>query len=427
MTTKPKVIVWRGTDSNGGTFSDPAAWRGGVAPGAGDVALFRGPGEFGETTAMGNGTVGRLALNGGISGGAHVYFTGTITALGLAGGASVTIGGFSEADFTSGSQLDAAAVVLSDGTLTATGGAYPGAQIYADSITIGAATNHGGDLRVANGAVLGTTGDVLIGGHGGGSFELDSGFAYIGNTNDGTGALTLGADTGGFGNLELAGDSFLFEGGLMSVGVHGTGILSVGAYADAYLYGGLSVGSGSEVAMLGGTVEASAITVSAGALVIGSGSFGGGLRFTDAALTNNGTIQASAGDLFITAKTVSGHGTFAVGAHADLTVFDGIHGKTTLAFLGPDGYLAPFSVGNGTTVDGFAPGDRLFLADAQSISFNDTTGTLTVTLTNGHTEALHFTGDFSSDTFALNSDVITVTKNAAWHWMPDMHHPSAGA
>ena len=122
---------------------------------------------------------------------------------------------------------------------------------------------------------------------------------------------------------------------------------------------------------------------------------------------------------------MGGHGTFAVGAHADLTVFDGIHGRTNLAFLGPDGYLAPFSVGNGTNVDGFAPGDRLFLANAQSISFNDTTGTLTVLLTGGHTEALHFAGDFTGETVSLNSDVIIVTKNDAWHWTADTHHPGA--
>ena len=191
------------------------------------------------------------------------------------------------------------------------------------------------------------------------------------------------------------------------VGVHGTGLLDVGA--NGYVgvnTGTLSVAGGSQIALAGGYIAASTATVSQGALVAGAGSFGVN------SLTNNGEIRAMG--FLVVGGDISGTGTLEIGTGGTL-LLNTVFSQGAIDFIGTH---ATLQVGQFPSIHApladFLPTDRILAAYVDSVSFNAQTDQLTLYSGGSAEGTLTFTGDLSGytfhDTYGSNSvGTITIT------------------
>ncbi len=412
MTSNSVTFNWQGTSLSGGDFNDPAAWRQDAVPGSADVALFGNPEDVQGGIVSGNAAIGELLVTANthsLHAAPRYYFSGTITATGVGTAASVMIGGQATATLTGSASLLAAGIDIAQGTLSALGGSVRTELIQADSVAVGAGREQSGDLSVAAGAVLTDGTSLLVGLRGSGSVQL-GGAAFIGSPSQG-GDMRVGTGLGGVGVVEVGGSASLQIAGTLALGGAGSAQLSIGTDAVVSAGAAVLVDHGSDVFLVQGELTAPRIDIAPGAAVLGSGELGSYLSQPLPATTNAGTIQAT-GTLFVAGTITSLGGTLAVGAHADLMA-EGVVGRATLAFLGRDGYLGVQGVDNGTRVVGFQPGDRIYLSDATSLTFNDTTGIMTLSLTGGGTEQLHVSGQFAGDTFSIRDGLITLQRDTA--------------
>jgi fibronectin-binding autotransporter adhesin len=384
------TFTWTGDGGTDG-WSDPTNWSpANGPPGASDLALFN---TGIDSTITGNGTVGGLQFIGAEAD----NFTGTITAVGLAGQtATVSVDSNAEVTFAAGAALDLTGELAVGVTASGFGElSISGANMVSTSAVIGVASTSAGLLNVGGGDWQNNR-SLVIGAAGDGVVSIGTGGVVVVGVAGRHGIranVVLGQHAGSSGSLEVGGGELLASGNIV-VGLRGTAQVDIGAYGSVdALHGTLSVGNGSQIALATGTVDAGDITIAAGGLIAGAGEIGA----TDN-LVNSGEIRAS-GSLDL-AGTISGGGTIDISTAATLLLAGNIGSQGALAFLGKDAIL---QLRQFPTVDapitGFAPGDDILAADVTSVSFDAATGTLTLMTNDAPEGTLYFAGDLSGYTF----------------------------
>ena len=302
-------------------------------------------------------------------------------------------------------------------------------QVSAWSATIGSqAGSHGsitldgGDMLVVNDQVPSST--LSVGGGGTGILTIENGSevavgAALGKpTNNSTtsfantGVLLVGGTAGGDGHVTIGDNSELLVYGTASVGGVGVGQVIVGETADETalfaLTDTLSVNATGQITLGGAhaTVRAPTIDVAPGGGVSGAGTLsgdrGGNETVVPASIHNDGTIEASSGNLLLYGD-VTGTGTLSVASGATLTLEGSVTSSQTLVF-GPNAkvVITDPSAFHGT-IAGFGQGDMLELGgtDASSAAWSE--GVLTVDPAPGPI-LLNLAGNYGSNTFSVQSD-----------------------
>ena len=312
-------------------------------------------------------------------------------------------------------------------------------QVTAWSATIGSqagshgsVTLDGGEMLVVNDQVASSTLSVGAGGTGiltieNGS-EVAIGAALGKPTNNSTttftntGVLLVGGTAGGNGQVTIGDNSELLVYGTASVGGAGVGQVIVGETADETalfaLMDTLTVNASGQITLGGAhaTVRAPTIDVAPGGVISGAGTLsgdrGGNETTILANINNDGTIQASDGNLLLYGD-VTGTGTLSVASGATLTLQGFAASGQTLVFSPNAKVVITDPSALHGTISGFLSGDTIdfttigYKSSLEAIWHADVNGgTLQVVDTaNSSTVAnLSFAGSFSGEVFTLGSD-----------------------
>jgi len=403
------TFTWTGQGKHG-AWSARGNWSPhGGPPGAGDLALF----DTGIDSAVtGDATVGGIEFLGVQT----LGFAGAITAEGLAGlPYAVTIGLNAQIAFGAGASLTAPSLEVGvDGgssTLTMSGAALTTSQavIGGDSVSQGVVSIENALWSDAKSLVIGSTGF--------GALSMGPGAdVFVGVGGKVPGNVVIGAHRGAQGSLDLNGGAYMFITGNMAIGgalgaaSHGVGQVNVGpnSVLDA-LSGTISVNDGSSVGLATGYFNADLLNVAQGALIEGSGRI-----IASSLLQNNGEIRAS-GFLDI-AGPVQGSGVLEIGAGSTLYLEQSVLQQASISFLGSGGELGLDEfVSVAAPVEGFGVGDSIAAAFVDNVSWDQSSGILTLMSGGSADGTLALTGDFSQDVFKVHEvgSVGTITVAAA--------------
>jgi T5SS/PEP-CTERM-associated repeat protein len=286
----------------------------------------------------------------------------------------------------------------------------------------GTVTLDGGDMLVVNDQV--PTSTLSIGDGGTGILTIENGSeAAVGaalgkptnsstTTYPNTGVLVVGNTAGGNGQVNIGDNSELLIYGTGSVGGAGVGHVSVGETAgDTALFAlidTLTVGGTGQITLGGAhaTVHAPVIHVTPGGLISGagtlSGDLGGNETTVSASITNDGTIEASGGNLLVYGN-VEGTGILSVASGATMTLEGSVDSGQTLAFSANAKVVITDPSAFHGTITGFGEGDVLELGSTDATSAAWSNGVLTVDPPPGPV-LLNLSGNYGSTGFDLKSD-----------------------
>ena len=399
------TFTWTGHGKHSGWAARGNWSPGGGPPGAGDLALF----DTGINSAViGDATVGGIEFLGAQT----VSFAGAITAEGLAGlPYAVTVGLNAQIAFGAGASLTAPSLEVGVGggssTLTMAGAALTTtrAVIGGDKVSQGVVSIDHAEWSDAKSLVIGSMGF--------GALSLGAGadvFVGVGGTVPGN--VEIGVHRGADGSLDLNGGAYMYITGNLAIGgalgaaSHGVGQVNVGpnSVLDA-LSGTITVNDGSSVGLATGYFNAGLLNVAQGALIEGSGRI-----IASSLLENNGEIRAS-GFLDI-AGPVQGNGVLEIGADSALYLEQSVLQQASISFLGGGGELGLDQfVSVAAPVEGFGVGDSIAAAFVDNVSWDQSTGILTLMTGDSVDGTLALTGDFSQDVFKVHEvgSVGTIT------------------
>ena len=390
-------------------FTDPANWSpGGGPPGANDVAVFSSL----NSVISGNGAVGQIQVLAATS----IEFTGQISALGLAGVTDgVQIGGNAQVSFAAGSSLTVATTLdvgLSGGRSSLE---MQGAGLTTQYTTIGATAGSEGTVGLSSGYWQNSK-YIVIAKAGSGDLSVGAGATLsVGSSaNRGAGKIILGMQQGSTGVLSVSDGGYVVPtsdvwiGGMPNAARHGVGIVSIASGGDIYAGGTVAVAAGSTVNLADGYLTGFALSIAAGATLSGSGAAG-----SQEVFTNNGLITAY-GVLDLSGSDIEGTGTIDIAAGADLLLLGPVLSQGAISFAGPGGTLNldQYPVVQ-APVSGFAPGDTIMAAYADSVSFNAATDILTLYSAGTSEGTITLSGNYVGATFhdayQGSEGMITVT------------------
>jgi T5SS/PEP-CTERM-associated repeat protein len=385
-----------------GNLLDPNNWVGDVVPGIDDSALITinigGP-------AGGTFSVNNLMLLGTES----ISFTGAVDTAGVGVCQGVMICEGATATFAPGATLNDGGVLIvgndAVGALVAQGSGATHSVLNSVNANIGKQDGGVGTVTIDDGV------------------WTDSGHAYIGDTGVGTlnvidnGVVNVGGDiamaAGSKGTMTIASGGSVTVAGVLQVGgaaaFAGTAKVKVGAGSGLTVDHGIEVGTGSEVDIAGGTVTggvtAGCIATEGNGLLAGAGviaGFGTLATRTGARISDDGVIRAAGGNLEVEGN-VGGAGSIQIAANSVATLTGNALTFAGIAFIGAD---ATLSLAQGAKVTaaiaGFAIGDIIAMAKVDAVSFNATTGILTLADLGKTVDSLHLAGSFAGDTFNVN-------------------------
>ncbi len=340
-------------------------------------------------------------------------------------------------------------VSLESGTLTNTGhiiGGTGGSGYYGGvGGGIGVQISGGGMLSTSGTIAGGSGADAVSFGYGGGTLALDPGAAFVGTVaassaadllelssskGNSTGTLTggFGAQFTGFTNVAvekgatwtlaganaLGSTSQIVDNGTLLVsgtladageigiatratlGVTGAGSAEVGSVA---LNGGTLTGDATGAIAVGATAGAAgAITIDAGASVMGLGEIGG------AAIVNNGSIVAENGTLTLATGLSGGaSGTVNINSGAVLVADSSVSGNQ-ITFGGPASLILVDPKAFTGTIGSFGSGDVIDEKKVNATTLTYAGGTLTLEHGSTVLDTLTFSGSYTVADFSLSSD-----------------------
>ena len=332
-----------------GNLLDPHNWAGGVVPGIGDTALI--------ATNVGGPVNGAFSVNNMmLLGTEKIVFQGILNTVGVGACKGLMVCDGATAVFAPGAVLNDGNVMIvgndGNGTLNVTHG---GVVNIGTNLDVGACKGGLGQVAVANGSIA-VSGSLHIGGAA---------------ATAGSGTFSVGAG----GVVTVAGD--------LGVGATGTLNLAGGSVTDGSIAGG----------------TASHIAVQAGGIIAGFGSIS---ATNGAQIWDQGIIQATGGTLTVNGN-IAGNGSLGIGANSTAVINASTLKLAGISFLGPN---ADLTLAHGSAINapisGFAIGDILSMASVDAVSFNASTGVLTLSEHSAFVENLHFVGNFSGEMFTIH-------------------------
>ncbi len=385
-----------------GNLLDPKNWIGGIAPGVGNSALItmNVGGPIGGTVSVNN-----MMLLGKES----ITFTGTLDVAGAGGdcqGLMVCVG--AGATFAPGATLNDGNILVvgngAPGTLLAEGSGATHSVINWYNADIGRLAGGVGTVTI-NDAIWNNTTTAFIGYQGSGTLNVinngSANFQSLGVANDAgsTGQVTIASG----GSVHVA--DIVWDGYSQS-GASGTATVTVASGGSLTSGKGADVGSGAQLVLSGGTVDAGTVSGTianlAGGLITGYGT----LAVPDGqAVVNNGIIRAAGGNLQID-ESVTGTGTLQIEANSTATITGSTLKLAGIAFIGPDSTLSLAHAANVTApLSGFAIGDVIAMANITAATFTASTGMLMLSNNGVNVDSLHLLGSFVGDTFGVQQTV----------------------
>jgi T5SS/PEP-CTERM-associated repeat protein len=392
-----------------GNLLDPNNWVGGVVPGPTSSALI--------DMNVGAPVTGTFSVNNLMMlAPESITFAGTLDTAGVGVCQGLMICEGATATFSPGA-------ILNDGGVLIVGNDAVGAMVAQGAGTVHSVIN---------------TGSANIGKQDGGigTFTINdaiwnnSGHAFIGDDGSGTlnvlgaskvtfsGGVDMADEAGSHGVMTIATGASVSVGLALCVGEAasqdaGTASVSVAAGASLTTGNALEVGNGGLVTIAGGTVTGGA-TASCVYVQTGGEISGYGLVTTraGAAVDDDGTILASGGTLTVNGN-VGGEGSIQIAANSSAQLTGAGLGLSGIAFIGPDATLSlAHGVKAAASISGFGIGDIIEMANVDAVSFNATTGNLTLSDQGLQVSVLHLAGSFAGDTFAVtqsaNGAMITL-------------------
>ena len=382
------------------SWADTANWKGGVAPGITDTALFLNganstqTGTFSVNNIM---TLGDVALT--IQGTVDTLGTGFCTGFMVCDGASATFAPGSTLNDPNGALL---AGVDEIGTVVARGTALAATHLTTANATIGKFAGGLGTVTIDHASWSNST-VIFLGGGGGGRLNvIDGGQVYVG------GNLAMGMWQGGTGTATLASGGDMTVAGAVSIGgpgtggSPGTGTLTVNAGSVFDVKNAMNEAAGGKLTLAGGVVSVGDthawFTVGAGAVAEGHGVL---TTRTGGMFADNGTVAADGGTLRIDGVVV-GTGTMQIDAKSTLSLTSAHVMLPALIFAGAD---ATLTLAHGAAVtgllDGFTFGDQIAMAGIDAATWSSTTGDLTLTSAGTTVDKLHLAGSYAGDIFSV--------------------------
>ena len=355
--------------------------------------------DSGSLVVGGNGVNGFLDVTGGLVDAANQLLIGvgsTIAGSYYTGSGTIEIG--------------------AGGTIDITGTAHPGST----GVSVGSAAGATGVIQIGgSNSTLNVGANLLtIGSSGTGDIALTQGGTLLAaSPGTGFGAIVLGNSASGVGTLTVDGQSGATAVGALTVGFSGTGTVaitnggsifaesaalgsnggssgSVGlsgagstlAIANTLLVGGvnatnvagtLQIGAGAAVSANAGSIGSNGILSldggtfsAASSLSLLSGGFLGGFGTVAGAITDRGGAIDATGALALTGP-VAGTADISVGSAADLTYGIAVGTGIETDFSGTGGRIDLLAPGDfGGSIGNFRPGDIVFAAGADSISYD---------------------------------------------------------
>ena len=377
-----------------GDLLDPNNWIGDVVPGINNTALI--------TTNIGGPAGGVFSVNNlMLLGSETITFTGTLDTAGVGACQGLMVCDNAEAIFAPGAVLNDGNVMIvgneAVGSLVALGTGSTHSVLNTVTTNIGKQDDGVGTVTI-NDADWTNSGRALVGDDGSGTLNVINNSAVkIG------GDVNVAACAGSTGKVSIASGGAMTVGGNLTIGGAPTsgpaGSVTVGATGGLTVDQTLSVGSASVLVMAGGTVTADTAVVLRKAL---AGSVISGFGTLNApAVQDGGIILATGGKLQISGN-LTGTGSVEIAANSTASLTGATLKLAGIGFLGSDGTLA---LAHGASVTapiaGFAIGDIIAMASINAVSFNAATGVLTLSENSAQVTALHLTGSFTGDTFAI--------------------------
>jgi T5SS/PEP-CTERM-associated repeat protein len=381
-----------------GNLLDPNNWVGGVVPGPTSSALITENvgGPVGSTFSVNN-----LMLLGAES----IIFTGTLDTAGVGACQGLMICDGATATFTPGAILnDGHALIVGNdavGALVAQGTGTIHSVINSVNANIGKQDAGVGTVTI-NDAIWNNSGHAFIGDAGSGAVNiLGASIVTFG------GGVDMADEAGSRGVMTIATGASVSVGLALCVGEAaskdaGTASVSVAAGASLTTGNALEVGNGGLLTIAGGTVTGGA-TASCVYVQTGGEISGYGLLTTraGAAVDDDGTILAKGGTLTVNGN-VGGEGSIQIAANSTAQLTGAGLGLSGIAFIGPDATLSlAHGVKAAASISGFAVGDIIEMANVDAVSFNATTGNLTLSDQGLQVSVLHLAGSFAGDTFSV--------------------------
>jgi T5SS/PEP-CTERM-associated repeat protein len=387
-----------------GDLLDPKNWDGGVVPGIDDSALI--------TINVGAPVSGIFSVNNlMLLGKESISFTGTVNTAGVGDCQGVMICEGAVATFTPGAILNDGGVLIvgndAAGALVAQGSGTTHSVLSSVTANIGKQDAGVGTVTIDDGSWT-NSGHVYVGDSGTGTLNvIDNGVVIVG------GDMAMAASSGSDGTMTIASGGSVTVAGVLQVGgpanYSGGAAVSVGVGSGLTVDHGLEVGTGSKLTLKGGTVTGGATTGSigteAGGLLAGAGVISGYGTLTTragAVVNDDGIIRASGGSLAVNGN-VTGEGVIQIAANSVANLTGASLTLAGIAFIDAD---ATLSLAQGAKVSaaisGFAIGDIIQMAKVDAVSFNATTGSLTLSDLGKTVDSLHMVGSFAGDTFGVS-------------------------
>ena len=384
-----------------GNLLDPHNWAGGVVPGIGDTALI--------ATNVGGPVNGAFSVNNMmLLGTEKIVFQGILNTVGVGACKGLMVCDGATAVFAPGAVLNDGNVMIvgneAAGTVLAQGNGAVHSILNTVDGNIGKAAAGVGTVTIDD-AIWNNSGHVIVGNDGNGTLNVTHG----GVVNIGTN-LDVGACKGGLGQVAVANGSIAVSGSLHIGGAAataGSGTFSVGAGGVVTVAGDLGVGATGTLNLAGGSVTdgsiaggtASHMAVQAGGIIAGFGSIS---ATNGAQIWDQGIIQATGGTLTVNGN-IAGNGSLGIGANSTAVINASTLKLAGISFLGPN---ADLTLAHGSAINapisGFAIGDILSMASVDAVSFNASTGVLTLSEHSAFVENLHFVGNFSGEMFTIH-------------------------
>ena len=225
--------------------------------------------------------------------------------------------------------------------------------------------------------------------------------------------VNAGAQLSGMGNILLAGAGSELQATGLNVGIVGAGIVTLGSLTTIDVVNVATFGAQGLLNLQGGTLDASALTLTTGRNG-GTGEIGATLG-----IVNDATIYAENGTLTLNDPT--GNGVLEIDSGGDLVINGAVANTQTVVFNGSGtltiGDIRQFDPAE---ITGFAAGDTIVVDGVSSLiqSFNSATDQLVLTDQVGNHYTLQFSGALTASDFT--SSVIPGTFSAIGGWASDL-------
>jgi T5SS/PEP-CTERM-associated repeat protein len=386
----PASTIYFDGDGQTGNWSDPKNWWNGL-PGADSLVLVP------RSTTLNGSFAAKVVM---LLGSETVKINGTLTTNNTNFCESFMVCDGASAIFNSASVLnDAGSVIVGnedDGTLTA----LAHATLNTVDTKIGRYDDGSGVVNI-EGAHWTNTAAMMVGENGQGALTITSN-GVVTVDND----LTIAGYKGSSGQITVANGTLavyaaLFVGSGNAI-PGGAGTLTIGPDGLVTVGSELQVcGSSETLTMAGGTLRGGAyaegVYVTTGGLLSGFGT----IATPSGQIANDGAIVATGGTLVLDGALV-GDGKLDIAAGATADIAGSQTGHVTLAFAGPGGVLdLAHGILDDGAITGFAAGDTIEMAGVTSLSFNASTGVMTLGDHGTYVGKLRFSGAYASNAFTL--------------------------